>query len=273
MDAQQILQSDLLDILFAGKNKDYGAYQLRRTYQRRLFMALGCTVAAICLVYFISTFSAGTEDVLPLRKIWVSETVLLNAPKEKKLMPAPEQPQMDKAKPVATIQYTRANISPDEEVMIAPPDVTALEKAQISLKTQEGVDYTGVIAPPETITGTNVVGNSPLSVKDESDVIVINVDIQASFPGGNNAWLMYVQRSIEQELDEFTDADYGTCIVKFIVDKTGKVSDVQASTMKGTRLAEIAVNAIRKGPKWIPAQQNGKYVNAYRIQPVTLRKP
>jgi protein TonB len=74
-------------------------------------------------------------------------------------------------------------------------------------------------------------------------------------------------------LDEFTESDYGTCVVRFIVDKTGTVSDVQATTMKGTKLAEIAVNAIRKGPKWIPAQQNGRYVNAYRIQPVTLQNP
>jgi protein TonB len=40
--------------------------------------------------------------------------------------------------------------------------------------------------------------------------------------------------------------------------------------MKGTKLAEIATNAIRKGPKWTPAQQNGRYVNAFREQPVTF---
>jgi protein TonB len=43
--------------------------------------------------------------------------------------------------------------------------------------------------------------------------------------------------------------------------------------MKGTKLAEVAVNAIRNGPKWIPAQQNGRQVNAYRLQPVTLQNP
>jgi len=62
-------------------------------------------------------------------------------------------------------------------------------------------------------------------------------------------------------------------MIKFIVDKTGKVSQVEATTMKGTKLAEIATNAIRKGPNWIPAQQNGSYVNAYRFQPVTLTNP
>lgn len=76
-----------------------------------------------------------------------------------------------------------------------------------------------------------------------------------------------------KELDEFTDTDYGSCTVQFIVDKEGNVSEVQALNMKGTKLAEIAVNAIRKGPKWNAAIQNGRKVKAYRRQPVTLINP
>ena len=82
-----------------------------------------------------------------------------------------------------------------------------------------------------------------------------------------------MSKEIQRNTDEFTETDYDKCIVKFIVDKTGKVSQVEAITMKGTKLAEIATNAIRKGPDWIPAQQNGRYVNAYRLQPVTLNSP
>ena len=73
-------------------------------------------------------------------------------------------------------------------------------------------------------------------------------------------------------MDELTDAgESGTCIVKFVVSKDGTVSDVEAITMKGTKLAEVAVNAIRKGPRWIPARQNGTAVNAYRQQPVSFQ--
>ena len=93
------------------------------------------------------------------------------------------------------------------------------------------------------------------------------------FPGGPGAWTKYVQRAIEANQDEFTESDYGTCIVKFIVDKTGKVSEVEATTMKGSKLAEVATNTIRKGPNWTPAQQNGRYVNAYRLQPVSFISP
>jgi protein TonB len=98
------------------------------------------------------------------------------------------------------------------------------------------------------------------------------VEMEASFPGGLDKWTQYIQRAILNELDEFGENDYGTCIVKFVVDKNGKVSDVEATTLKGTKLAQVAINAIRKGPKWIPAEQNGRKVNAYRLQPVTLKK-
>jgi protein TonB len=57
------------------------------------------------------------------------------------------------------------------------------------------------------------------------------------------------------------------------VDINGNVSKVEATTMQGTKLAEIAVNSITKGPKWIPAMQNGRYVTAYRYQPVTILNP
>jgi protein TonB len=62
-------------------------------------------------------------------------------------------------------------------------------------------------------------------------------------------------------------------LVRFVVDVNGIVSDVTAMTLKGSKLAQIAVNAIRKGPNWIPAIQNGRSVTAYRTQPVTLNSP
>ena len=99
------------------------------------------------------------------------------------------------------------------------------------------------------------------------------VEIEASFPGGPAAWTKYITKQIMQSIDQLRKKDYGTCIVKFIVGKNGYISEVEATTMKKSRLAKIAVEAIENGPRWIPAQQNGKYVNAYRLQPVTLTEP
>lgn len=105
------------------------------------------------------------------------------------------------------------------------------------------------------------------------DKIFTKTEVEAQFPGGQAAWAKYISRVIEEHVKELTKNDYGTCVVKFIIDTKGNVHDVQATTMKATRLAEISINAIRKGPKWIPAQQNGRNVNAYRLQPVTVKRP
>lgn len=103
-----------------------------------------------------------------------------------------------------------------------------------------------------------------------NNVILEKVEVEASFPGGPGAWARYVSKAIQNNLDKLKRSDYGTCIVRFIVDTNGQVSEVKATTMKKSRLAKIAIEAITNGPKWIPAQQNGKSVIAYRLQPITL---
>ena len=116
----------------------------------------------------------------------------------------------------------------------------------------------------------NIPGDSLLS---KDSIAYSQVEVEASFPGGQPAWVKYITKQIMDNIDQLRKKDYGTCIVKFIVGKDGYVSAVEATTMKKTRLAKIAVEAIENGPRWIPAQQNGKKVNAYRLQPVTLTEP
>ena len=155
--------------------------------------------------------------------------------------------------------------------MVKPPEENKeLEDKKVDIKTEEGKKDDGIVAPPVEDKGTQVVEAPPKKEEDE-DKVFTKVEIEASFPGGEGAWTRYVTKAIENNMDELTEAgESGTCRVRFIVSKDGTVSDVEALTMKGTKLAEIAVNAIRKGPKWTPAQQNGRMVNAFREQPVTF---
>lgn len=109
---------------------------------------------------------------------------------------------------------------------------------------------------------------------EEIDTVFTKKEIEASFPGGAYAWTKYISREIMKNLDLLYDnGSTGTCIVKFTVDKDGSISNVEATTMQGSLLARIAINAIIKGPKWIPAKQYGKPVKAFRLQPVTVAKP
>ncbi|MGN6601052.1 MAG: energy transducer TonB [Ginsengibacter sp.] len=108
---------------------------------------------------------------------------------------------------------------------------------------------------------------------EDMDKIFTRTEIEASFPGGSQGWSRYIGHAITEHIDEFTDKDYGTCIIRFIVNKKGEVHDVMVMNACGIHLAKVGTDAIKNGPKWIPAQQNGRYVNAYRLQPITLQNP
>ncbi|MDQ6756688.1 MAG: energy transducer TonB [Bacteroidota bacterium] len=108
-------------------------------------------------------------------------------------------------------------------------------------------------------------------IDSPANKIFTKVDVEASFPGGDAAWNKYISNAFKEADINFKNADEGTCNVRFIVDKHGNISDVQAMNMKKTRLAKFAVEVIANGPKWKPALQNGKFVNAFRLQPITLK--
>ncbi|CAN5221143.1 energy transducer TonB [soil metagenome] len=273
MEANQYLKADLLDILFEGRNKDYGAYDLRKTYNRRITIALVSMIAIFVMVFVASVIAKniGPEDELIEMK--VSDVTLEQIqPNEPPPPPPPPPPKLPPPPPIATIQFTPPKVVKDEEVIKPPPEIKEIEEAKVDVKTVEGTKDIGIVAPPMEDIGTQVVA-APVEKKEDEDRVFTKVEIEASFPGGASAWTKYVSRAIQQNADEFSESDFGNCVVKFIVDKSGKVSNVEATTMKGSKLAEIATNAIRKGPNWTPAQQNGRFVNAYRLQPVTLQNP
>ena len=107
--------------------------------------------------------------------------------------------------------------------------------------------------------------------KDTNTEVFTKVDVPASFPGGNKAWVKYVSDAFDStDFNNWEHKDQGTCRVRFIVDKKGNISDVHAVNMKDTRLAKLAMEIIRNGPQWKPAMRKGRPVNAYREQPITV---
>lgn len=269
METNKILSADLLDILFEGKNKQYGAYELRKTYNKRVTLALIITAGTLLLI-FLGSFIAKSIEESTTKQLEVKDLTLEEVKKdEPPPPPPPPPPKLPPPPPIQTIAFTPPKIVKDEEVEKPPPEQKELEEAKVDVKTVEGTKDVGIVAPP--VEEKSQVIEAPKVVAEDEDKVFTKVEIEASFPGGDGGWARYVKKAIEGNIDELTDAgESGTCRVRFIVSKDGSVSSVEALTMKGSKLAEIAVNAIRKGPKWTPAQQNGRHVNAYREQPVTF---
>lgn len=271
METNKILSADFLDILFEGKNKEYGAYELRKTYNRRIGTAMAITIGLILAVFITSAIAKKMEEQDALTPMVVKDLELEQVkPDEPPPPPPPPPPKLPPPPPIKTIQFTPPKVVKDEEVVKPPPEVEELEEAKVDVKTVEGEKDLGIVAPPIEDAGKAI--EAPPAKEEDEDKVFTKVEIEASFPGGEGAWRNYVSKAINNNIDELTEAgESGQCRVRFIVDKEGNVSDVEAITMKGTKLAEVAVNAIRKGPKWKPAQQNGRFVKAFREQPIQFK--
>ena len=97
-------------------------------------------------------------------------------------------------------------------------------------------------------------------------------ETEAEFPGGSYAWGRYLQKNLNANVPVDHNAKAGTykVLVRFIVDKDGTIRDAKAETNFGHGMEEEVLRIITNGPKWVPAEQNGRKVIAYRMQPVTF---
>jgi hypothetical protein len=103
--------------------------------------------------------------------------------------------------------------------------------------------------------------------------IYFNDDTLCTFPGGPRAWQGYITKAIINHLDDLDERDYGTLLLRFVVDTAGNITDVKPITMQNSTLAKIGYDAMVNGPKWIPGQHDGKNVKMIMIQPVTIQNP
>lgn len=270
METKNILTADFLDILFDGKNKNYGAYELRKTYDRRMVLAVGTTFF-LSLLFVVSSLLAGPKKKTRSQEL-VTTVELQNVKQDE---PKPELPRpQEKPKPqlVEIARVTPPRIVEDDQVNeqdeVKPVD--DLQNVRIGNIDQQGVKGDDIIAPPiEKNTGVVDVPKK----EDDIDEIFPIVQIQAQFPGGTKEWIRYLERNLNKDIaaeNGAPPADY-TVTVSFIVDKKGLISDVRAENDPGYGIKAEAIRVIQKGPNWIPAVQNGHNVMYRQKQNITFR--
>ncbi len=272
MEANKILSADVLDLVFEGRNKDYGAYDLRKTYNRRITRALIITASVAVIALggsLLASAMKGKEDT----KVKMNEMTIQDVKQEeKKEPPPPPPPPPPKQEPpkVEMKQFTPPVIKKDEEVEKPPPPQEELKEAKIDVVNQEGIKDEGIVAPTVIDEGKQIVEEKP--VEDENKIFD-KVEIEASFPGGDAKWRRFLEQNANGQVATDNGAPEGTytTVVQFVVDKEGNISDVKALTNHGYGMEQEAVRVIKKGPKWTPAVQNGRQVKAFRKQPITFQ--
>jgi protein TonB len=270
MEINKILSADILDILFEGKNKAYGAYDLRKTYNRRLTRALLYT-ASLALLIFLGTVFASVFSKKGQDKLEVVDTQLAEIKKDAP-PPPPPPPPPPKAPPppeINQVKFTPPKIVKDDQVKPDEKIEEIKDDQVISTKTVESDNKQQVVQAPVEDKGTQIV---EVKKDDDENKIFNKVEIEAGFPGGDAAWRNYLQKNLNGSVPVDNGAGEGsyTVVVKFVVSKDGSLSDVSCESDPGFGMCQEAIRVIKKTKNWTPAQQNGRIVNAYRRQPITF---
>jgi periplasmic protein TonB len=271
MEANKILQADILDLVFEGRNKEYGAYELRKRYNKRILMALGIT-AAIAVAAILATVIAQQINKRNDHQVKVSEVVLQNVTQKEDKAPPPPPPPPPKTPPppkVEMAKFTPPVIKKDEEVKQEEiPPVEKLEDTKIDVMNQEGIKDQGIATPPPVDEGKKVVEEP----KEDPNQIFTKVEIEASVD--QKQWIRHLQTQLQRYIEDAASSGMEpgtyTVQVKFLVEKDGSIADVQALNDPGYGLGKAAVDVVKKGPKWNPGIQNGKQVRSYHTQPITF---
>jgi periplasmic protein TonB len=274
MNTATISGNDFLDILFNGRNKDYGAYDLRRKYDRRVRNAIIGTAAVTMTIiggYALSNDVLASETVT--RKPLPTPTVLHPIePIEAK--PTPPPPALPSSTPpparpsirVTPPVITREEVAPED----APPRMSELENKSVGLTTAPG-DETGVDVGliPQTTTGETLIAPKE---RDDPDKPWGTVEIMPSFPGGEAGLARYLSSSIRYPHIAAENGIEGLVVVQFVVDYEGNIKDVKVlSAAKGGGLEQEASRVIKAMPKWKPGRQNGRNVSVLYSIPVNFR--
>ena len=262
------------DIVFQGRNKDYGAYVLRNgTSKRNVYSILAVLLVAVLGFSAIKLITFIQEQ----QELARTEAVELSAIQEKKQakkVEKVEQPKVEPEKVVekvkSSIKFTAPVIKKDNEVK--EEDEIKLDEVEKSDKsvgafTVEGNDEVGgevlkakeEIAPPP----------EPEKPKEEDTKIFDVVEQMPSFPGGNvMAWL---SQNLKYPVIAAENGVQGRVVVQFVVEKDGSVSDVHAVKKVDPSLDKEAERVVKSMPKWIPGKQNGSPVRVKYTLPVTFK--
>ncbi len=250
------------DLLFTNKNKEYGAFLLRKSYKRNLLIA---SIAAILI------FSAVTFSQLFLKKSIApiinnggnSTTVTLTTPPSiegQKDVPVIQVP----PSAIKTIKFTVPKIVVDDQIVENIPTVEDLLNVQPWTKTQDaeigGIDPTLDFVEP-----------NPKAEPEPIKTIFTWVAEMPHYPGGEEALTGYISSNIIYPELARKAGIQGRVITSFTIERNGTISDIKIEKGIGAGCDEEAVRVISSMENWQPGKQNGNPVRVRMMIPINFK--
>ncbi len=262
MTSNEILKADVLDILFDNRNKQYGAYALRKKYNNRLSMALGISLSAALLLFVLLPVNHSKKI---LAGINYSDSVVLkiiDLPKDIKKIIPPPKPKEIVQQQVRQKQFVTMIISNKKEI-IPPPDIRDLLNTDISNKTLDGRPSTGIAIVQSPVVPSTGSGEQKIVSEFKPE------QKEPEFPGGAEAWLKFLRKNLIAP-EELGPGEKKMVSIKFFVAKDGSVTGFEVLQSAGKSFDNEVIRVLKRMPKWKPAIQNGQPVEKAFTQPVTF---
>ncbi len=251
-----ILGKSFADIIFENRNKAYGAYLLRRVYDKHVLKAIVFSLAVFSFALLgplvrNKFFAPPKKEVITRDVEVLLEDIPSIAPAEQ-LPPPPPEIKIEAPK-VSRVKFLPPKVTPDEQVTIeeVPPTSDELLDANPGEIDQEGTTTLSELAESE------VEAQKVVEAKPEDNQIYTWVEQSAEFAGGVNELKKYLTNNLKypEEAEKAQISDF--VVVKFVINKDGSITDARIVKSAGYGMDEEAIRVIQKMPRWTPARQNG----------------
>lgn len=275
MSKVDLIDNNWVDLVFEGRNKEYGAYVLRKETGKRNVKSMLLVFAVIIAIMAAVAAKVAIENAFP-KKVAMETDVELSklaqkkeAKVEKKApVKVEEQKVVEKVK--SSVKFTPPVIKKDSEV-----------KPEEELKSQEDLNKTKTAIGSFDVKGNDEAGGEVLKAKEviaqpeppkEEETKVFDVvEVMPSFPGGQGALFEWLSKNIKYPVVAEENGVQGRVIVTFVVERNGSITDVQVVKSVDPSLDKEAVRVVKAMPHWIPGKQNGSAVRVKFTVPVTFR--
>lgn len=266
--------SEWRDIIFEGKNKSYGAYQLRKTSSKRHIVAFIVVLVFVGAVAALPAFLeavrpkndqlGGVDDAFELSNI---ANVEEQVPEENLIRQetAPPPPPLK-----ATIQFTPPVITEDSKVneekeMKSIEELNEKKDIQISIATVEGTNDKNAVDIAE------LKEHKVIVEEKEPEKPFVSVEQMPQFPGGDTELMKFIASNLKYPPIAAENGIEGRVVIRFVVGKDGKVSDAQVLRSLDPSCDKEAIRVVKSMPTWVPGMQNGRKVPVYYTLPVLFK--
>jgi protein TonB len=261
-----LCRPEWLELVFNDRNKEYGAYDLRKHYSENLLKAMGIAFFSIALLFVgFGIFKPKPAEFVRIVQFDPAIKPMIDVHPKKVV-----QPKQETLKPpaqLATTRYTPITVVRDE-VATNPPKTADLAKTAITTPTVKGPETTG--NSPIQTSGQGGIDPAP-AVNSNEPVSTAGLEVMPEPFGGATAWSKFLQKNIHYPNQASEVGAQGKVWLSFIIEKDGHLSNIVVEHGIGHGLDEEALRVLKLAPAWKPGIQNGQAVRVKYTIPINFQ--